>query len=175
MARAPLPPPRLRPIAQTSATVVFCYHPSPLMKTHSLAPAFRAQFLAQTAWAGDEQPAPGSPELTVRMGAPSSGQGSFCRPLLLPQLDLATLPGGNEPPLSESILKRNKLSLYEKQCSKVAEGLYVSGEWVARSRGALRDAGITHVVNCVGALYPEFFKSDGVAYRTLWLQGAAGV
>lgn len=100
----------------------------------------------------------------------------FCKPLLLPQLDLATLAssqgsGRDDPPLSESVLKRNKLALFEKQCSKVCEGLYVSGEAVAKSRAALREHGITHVVNCVGALYPEYWRADGVAYKTLWLQG----
>ncbi|KAF6252951.1 hypothetical protein COO60DRAFT_1643545 [Scenedesmus sp. NREL 46B-D3] len=55
-------------------------------------------------------------------------------------------------------------------CSKVAEGLYVSGAAVAQDRAILAAHGITHVVNCVGALYPEYHKHDGVAYKTLWLQ-----
>jgi len=79
--------------------------------------------------------------------------------------------GKDEPPVSESILKRNKLALFEKQCSKVCEGLYVSGEYVAKSRETLREHGITHIVNCVGAMYPEYFRGDGIQYRTLWLQG----
>jgi hypothetical protein len=58
--------------------------------------------------------------------------------------------------------------------AQVAEGLYVSGEAVARDRSILAQHRISHVVNCVGALYPEFFKSDGVQYKTLWLQGEAG-
>jgi hypothetical protein len=54
---------------------------------------------------------------------------------------------------------------------QVAEGLYVSGAAVAQDRAILAAHGISHVVNCVGALYSEYFRDDSVAYRTLWLQG----
>lgn len=57
--------------------------------------------------------------------------------------------------------------------TQVADGLYVSGEAVARDRSVLAQNSITHVVNCVGALYPEYFKNDGIQYKTLWLQGEA--
>jgi hypothetical protein len=57
----------------------------------------------------------------------------------------------------------------------VADGLFVSGEAVARDRNILQQHNISHVVNCVGALYPEYFKADGIQYKTLWLQGAAVV
>jgi hypothetical protein len=138
----------------------------------SLYPSFRAKFVKANAWSSDEGPTPDGPELVVRTGMPQAGPSGFCKPLVLPQLDLNSVRSKDaEPPVSESILKRNKLALFEKQCSKVCEGLYVSGEYVAKSREALRACGITHVVNCVGAMYPEYFKGDGVQYRTLWLQG----
>jgi hypothetical protein len=54
---------------------------------------------------------------------------------------------------------------------QVAHGIYVAGEAVAKSREILAQHGITHVVNCVGALYPEYFKQDGIGYTTLWLSG----
>lgn len=54
---------------------------------------------------------------------------------------------------------------------QVADGLYVSGEAVARDRSILAQHNISHVVNCVGALYPEYFKAEGIQYKTLWLQG----
>ncbi|KAI8466485.1 MAG: hypothetical protein J3K34DRAFT_524485 [Monoraphidium minutum] len=139
----------------------------------SFYPNFRQRFIQASAWgSSDEPPAPGASELVVRMSAtPQAGGAAFCKPLVLPQLDLNSVGAkADEPPVSESILKRNKLALFEKQCSQVCEGLYVSGEWVAKSRDALRAHGITHVVNCVGAMYPEYFKGDGVQYRTLWLQ-----
>lgn len=139
----------------------------------SFYPNFRAKFIRANAW-GSDAPAPGSSELVVKMSTPQGGASGFCKPLVLPQLDLNTVGGKDEPPVSESIMKRNKLALFEKQCSQVCEGLYVSGEYVAKSRETLRAHGITHVVNCVGAMYPEYFRSDGIQYRTLWLQGEAG-
>lgn len=150
--------------------------------------AFRANFVPELAW--EPAATPGACEgpdvsqdavdgrLSVRMSQQhpaAKGVAGFANKkpsLLLPQLDLATLASSkDEPPLSESMIKRNKLALFEKQCSKVCEGLYVSGEAVAKSREALRENGITHVVNCVGAIYPEYWKGDGVEYLTLWLQG----
>lgn len=53
----------------------------------------------------------------------------------------------------------------------MADGLFVGGEAVAKSIEILRQSGITHVVNCVGFIYPEYFK-DELTYRTLRLQGA---
>lgn len=47
----------------------------------------------------------------------------------------------------------------------------MSGEAVARDRAILAQHNISHVVNCVGALYPEYFKNEGIQYKTLWLQG----
>ncbi|KAH9622445.1 hypothetical protein KSS87_016669 [Heliosperma pusillum] len=40
---------------------------------------------------------------------------------------------------------------------------------VAKSREVLRQNGITHVLNCVGFVCPEYFKGD-LVYKTLWLQ-----
>ena len=54
---------------------------------------------------------------------------------------------------------------------QVAEGLYVSGEAVACNRAILAQHGISHIVNCVGALCPEHFNKDGIVYKTLWLNG----
>jgi hypothetical protein len=54
---------------------------------------------------------------------------------------------------------------------QVAEGLYVVGEAVAADRQILAAHGISHVVNCVGALYPEYFATEGIQYKTLWLNG----
>ncbi|KAK9840758.1 hypothetical protein WJX81_002670 [Elliptochloris bilobata] len=65
--------------------------------------------------------------------------------------------------------RREKLAHFDKQCSRVTAGLYVGSDTVARSRDALRGAGITHVVNCVGALYPAYF-SDELRYLVLHLQ-----
>jgi hypothetical protein len=138
----------------------------------SLAPSFRAEFIRQSAWAATDELRPSAELLGVKMSAPKPAPSCAFKTLVLPQLDLNTVAGGkDEPPVSESILKRSKLASFEKECSQVSQGLYVSGEYVAKSREVLQRHGITHVVNCVGALYPEYFRADGIAYRTLWLQG----
>ena len=85
-------------------------------------------------------------------------------------LDLRGLPHADGPP-TELRAKKEKLAFFERQCTPIGEGLYLGAEHVARSRETLRDAGITHVVNCVGFLYPAYFE-DELAYKTLHLQGA---
>lgn len=86
-------------------------------------------------------------------------------------LDLKALPRDDGPP-SETQLRRQKYQYFEKQCSEVAEGLFLSGDWVARNRELLADNGITHVVNCVGFICKEYFKGE-LDYKTFYLQGGA--
>ena len=68
--------------------------------------------------------------------------------------------------------RREKLALFDKQCSRVTAGLYVGSDTVARSRDALRAAGITHVINCVCTLYPAYFM-DELTYLMLNLHGTS--
>jgi len=63
--------------------------------------------------------------------------------------------------------------LFSKQCSLVSPNLYLAGEAVAKSKEILQANGISHVVNCVGTLYKEFFKDDGLQYRTYYLKGTS--
>ncbi|CAI5472098.1 unnamed protein product [Closterium sp. Yama58-4] len=65
--------------------------------------------------------------------------------------------------------RKEKFVFFEKQCSRVLPHVYVGSDAVARDRGILRSAGITHVVNCVGFVCPEYFPHD-ITYKTLWLQ-----
>ncbi|CAL9058502.1 unnamed protein product [Musa banksii] len=65
--------------------------------------------------------------------------------------------------------KRDQIAFFDKECSKVANHIYLGGDYVARNREILRQHGITHVLNCVGFVCPEYFKSD-LVYKTLWLQ-----
>ncbi|CAI9092476.1 OLC1v1027724C1 [Oldenlandia corymbosa var. corymbosa] len=67
------------------------------------------------------------------------------------------------------LVKREKIAFFDKECSKVAEHVYLGGDAVARDRDILKQHGITHILNCVGFVCPEYFKTDFV-YRTLWLQ-----
>ncbi|CAN0837058.1 Protein-tyrosine-phosphatase MKP1 [Linum grandiflorum] len=66
-------------------------------------------------------------------------------------------------------VKRDRIAVYDKECSKVADHVYLGGDAVAKDKDILKKNGITHVLNCVGFVCPEYFKADFV-YRTLWLQ-----
>ncbi|GLT36657.1 hypothetical protein SLA2020_110200 [Shorea laevis] len=65
--------------------------------------------------------------------------------------------------------KKDKLAFFDKECSRIAEHIYLGSDAVAKNREILRQNGITHVLNCVGFVCPEYFKSD-LVYKTLWLQ-----
>ncbi|KAM1028635.1 hypothetical protein FF1_041199 [Malus domestica] len=83
------------------------------------------------------------------------------------KLDLSTIQ--RNPEKNCGLVRRDKIAFFDKECSKVAEHIYVGGDAVARDRDILKQNGITHVLNCVGFVCPEYFKADFV-YRTLWLQ-----
>lgn len=122
-------------------------------------------------------PAPGEDSLASRKlvsSAPSSPtkEAASGRMGGLRALDLRGLPHAEGPP-TELRVKKDKLAFFERQCTPVGEGLYVGAEAVAKSREALREAGIARVVNCVGFLYPAYFE-DEMPYKTLHLQGARG-
>ncbi|KAK1312285.1 Protein-tyrosine-phosphatase MKP1 [Acorus calamus] len=82
-------------------------------------------------------------------------------------------PHGTNPPSTPTAAGRRdtpgKIACFDKECSKVADHVYLGGDSVARNRDILRRHGITHVLNCVGFVCPEYFKSD-LVYKTLWLQ-----
>lgn len=48
-------------------------------------------------------------------------------------------------------IRREKFAFFEKHCSEVAERIFLSGDAVARSETLLKESGITHVLNAVGA------------------------
>lgn len=106
-------------------------------------------------------------------GGPTTGGGSQkpgSRPPRGMHLDLGALQMGNpvaEP--TEIQARRTKFAFFEKHCSRVAEHVYLGSDVVARSREILRESGITHVLNCVGFVCPEYFAGE-LVYKTLWLQ-----
>ncbi|WPT11957.1 Protein-tyrosine-phosphatase MKP1 [Picochlorum sp. SENEW3] len=100
--------------------------------------------------------------------ARSVGGGASCSGASLKQLDLDVLGRGEGPP-SEVRNRKEKLSKYERDCTRVGENLFVGGEVVAKSRDILQRCHISHVVNCVGVLYPAYFE-DELKYQTLYLQ-----
>ncbi|KAJ4961371.1 hypothetical protein NE237_021281 [Protea cynaroides] len=66
-------------------------------------------------------------------------------------------------------LRKDKLAFFDKECSRITDHIYLGSDAIARNREILRQNGITHVLNCVGFVCPEYFKND-LVYKTLWLQ-----
>lgn len=83
------------------------------------------------------------------------------------RLDLCSVQRNAEP--TEFQVKREKFAFFDKDCSRVADHIYLGSDAVARNREILEENGITHVLNCVGFVCPEYFKKD-LIYKTLWLQ-----
>ncbi|XAR66319.1 Protein-tyrosine-phosphatase [Bertholletia excelsa] len=83
------------------------------------------------------------------------------------KLDLSTIQ--KNPDKNVGLVRREKIAFFDKECSKVAEHIYLGGDAVAKDRDILKQNGITHILNCVGFVCPEYFKADFI-YRTLWLQ-----
>ncbi|CAA6654880.1 unnamed protein product [Spirodela intermedia] len=110
----------------------------------------------------DQWPKPGSDDLgewlhpSTPGGRPTAAATKLAGDL---KVDLPSLPshGG-----------RHRIARFDKECSKVADHIYVGGDAVARDREILRQNGITHILNCVGSSCSEYFKPD-LVYKTLWL------
>ncbi|PHT62338.1 Protein-tyrosine-phosphatase MKP1 [Capsicum annuum] len=82
-------------------------------------------------------------------------------------LDLSNIL--KNPEINARLVRREKIAFFDKECSKVAEHVFLGGDAVAKDKDILKQNGITHVLNCVGFVCPEYFKCDFV-YWTLWLQ-----
>ncbi|MCO5602180.1 hypothetical protein L7F22_056308 [Adiantum nelumboides] len=77
---------------------------------------------------------------------------------------------GNEASGDTEICQRKeRLAVCEKECSCILPYLFLSGRSVAQNLTTLQDSRISHIINCVGFVCPEYFPND-FAYRTLWLQ-----
>lgn len=115
----------------------------------------------------DEWPKAGSDDIGEWPLAttPSGRDVSNCGERL--KLDLSNIQ--RNPDKNGGLVKREKIAFFDKECSKVAEHVYLGGDAVAKDREILKQHGITHILNCVGFVCPEYFKADFV-YRTLWLQ-----
>lgn len=74
----------------------------------------------------------------------------------------------DQPP-REFECRKDKIAFFDKECSKILEHIYLGSDAIAKNREILRQSGITHVLNCVGFVCPEYFRND-LVYRTLWLQ-----
>jgi hypothetical protein len=139
-------------------------------------PLFRSKFFGSLCWGNGAtvHTSPGKPSTSDTVHNTSANV-EVAVPNLrnhkenLRSLDLKALPR-DDGPQSESQARRLKFQYFEKRCSEVATGLFLGSDHVAKNRELLREHGVTHVVNCVGFLYPEYFK-DELCYKTLYLQG----
>lgn len=130
--------------------------PQPNSKARSCLPPL--QPLSITRRPVEEWPAAGSDDLGVWPN-PQTPRGP------IKPLDNSNI----EQPVKEFQFKKDKLAFFDKECSRIAGHIYLGSDAVAKNREILRQNGITHVLNCVGFVCPEYFKSD-LVYKTLWLQ-----
>ncbi|KAM3236682.1 hypothetical protein P3L10_016719 [Capsicum annuum] len=115
----------------------------------------------------DEWPRAGSDDIGERpLPSTPSGRGANSNSERL-KLDLSNIH--KNPETNGGLVRREKIAFFDKECSKVADHVYLGGDAVAKDKDVLKQNGITHVLNCVGFVCPEYFKCDFV-YRTLWLQ-----
>ncbi|KAI7735504.1 hypothetical protein M8C21_017862 [Ambrosia artemisiifolia] len=113
----------------------------------------------------EEWPRAGSDDLGVWPNIAAATPGARVKPPALP-LNLDKKVG--KPP-REFEFKKDKLAFFDKECSRIIDHVFLGSDAVAKNRDVLRQNGITHVLNCVGFVCPEYFKND-LVYKTLWLQ-----
>ncbi|XP_042064858.1 protein-tyrosine-phosphatase MKP1-like isoform X1 [Salvia splendens] len=75
----------------------------------------------------------------------------------------------SDQPPTEFEFRKDKLAFFNKECSRILDYIYLGSDAIAKNREILRQNGITHVLNCVGFVCPEYFKNE-LVYKTLWLQ-----
>ncbi|KAL8150116.1 hypothetical protein V2J09_019924 [Rumex salicifolius] len=127
-------------------------------KARSLLPPL--QPLSVTRRNVEEWPKAGSDDLGVWPQPPSTPGGRSA-----PSIKLSSSSGSTP---MEFEFEKDKLAFFEKECSRITDHVYLGSDLVAKNREVLRKNGITHVLNCVGFVCPEYFKGD-IAYKTLWL------
>nr|GEU83926.1 protein-tyrosine-phosphatase MKP1-like [Tanacetum cinerariifolium] len=113
----------------------------------------------------EEWPRAGSDDLGVWPNVAATTPGVKPRP---PALPLNLNKGSGKPP-REFEFKKDKLAFFDKECSRIMDHVFLGSDAIAKNRDVLRQNGITHVLNCVGFVCPEYFKND-LVYKTLWLQ-----
>lgn len=115
----------------------------------------------------DEWPKAGSDDIGEWPGPPTPSGRDVNKGAERLKLDMSAIQTNSDR--NGGFVKKERIAFFDKECSKVAEHIYLGGDAVAKDRNILKKNGITHVLNCVGFVCPEYFKADFV-YRTLWLQ-----
>ena len=145
-----------------------------------LFPLFHARFLSATkpylpdgaAPNARDQAAPASAPAALSQGTQSQ-MGVRTAPTRLGRLDLRALAREDGAP-TEVGARRMKMAAFERKCSEIMDRLFVSGEWVAKDLATIQKNRITHIINCVAALYPSFHEQI-CTYKNIYLQGAPGI
>lgn len=119
-------------------------------------------------------------------GAPDAGEGvgvggvggggigrRFMRSAIDIKLDLGSMQEYSNEGDDEAVQKKERLTQCDKQCSRVLAHIYFGGSTVAQNFDILHACKITHILNCVGYVCPEYFPED-FHYKTLWLQDHPG-
>ncbi|XP_075479549.1 protein-tyrosine-phosphatase MKP1-like [Primulina tabacum] len=119
------------------------------------------QPLSITRPTGDEWPRAGFDDLGIWLNPPTPG----ARLGSLTPRENSTI---DQPPI-EFEFRKDKLAFFDKECSRILDHVYLGSNAVAKNRTILHQNGITHVLNCVGFVCPEYFKNE-LVYMTLWLQ-----
>ncbi|KAF5206555.1 Protein-tyrosine-phosphatase mkp1 [Thalictrum thalictroides] len=137
-------------------------NPRPSSKSRACLPPLQPLSISRRSV--EEWPKAGSDDLGEWPNHPStpSSKPGFLKPL-------ENFDSSRPPQPREFQLKKDKLAFFDKECSRIADHIYLGSEAVAKNREILRENGITHVLNCVGFVCPEYFKND-LVYKTLWLQ-----
>ncbi|XP_058193804.1 protein-tyrosine-phosphatase MKP1-like [Rhododendron vialii] len=131
--------------------------PKPNNKSRLCLPPLQPLWISQKNL--EDWPKAGSDDLGIWPQAPTPGaKGSIKQTLNL----------DSEQPEREFECKKDKLAFFDKECSRITDHIYLGSDAVAKNREVLRDNGITHVLNCVGFVCPEYFKNE-LVYKTLWL------
>ena len=63
-----------------------------------------------------------------------------------------------------------KMTKFKEECSEIVEGLFVSGEKMAKSWESLQKYEIKAVVNCAGDYCENWFEGRGLSYMTFFLK-----
>ncbi|XP_075504730.1 protein-tyrosine-phosphatase MKP1-like isoform X1 [Primulina tabacum] len=108
----------------------------------------------------EEWPKAGSDDLGIWPNPPTPG----ARPGSATPCENSAL---DKPP-REFDFRKDKLAFFEKECSRILDHIYLGSDAAAKNREILHQNGITHVLNCVGFVCPEYFKKE-LVYKTLWL------
>ncbi|XP_073281569.1 protein-tyrosine-phosphatase MKP1-like [Primulina huaijiensis] len=119
------------------------------------------QPLSITRPTSDEWPRAGLDDLGIWLNPPTPG----ARLGSITPRENSTM---DQPPIEFEFMK-DKLAFFDKECSRILDHVYLGSNAVAKNRTILRQNGITHVLNCVGFVCPEYFKNE-LVYMTLWLQ-----